>query len=305
MSEEKAKQFNGATKSEIESAEKRRAWLPVTSYIGGAEHSVLHLLYARFITMALKDMGYMDFEEPFSRFYAHGLIIKDGAKMSKSKGNIINPDEYIRKYGADTLRTYLLFLGPFNQGGDFRDSGIDGMNRFLKRVWKLLSSEKSEVESDKSQERLRMMHQTIKGITEDMDNLRFNTAIAKLMTWYNFLVKQESVSREEVETYLQLLAPFAPHMTEELWAAIGKPFSIHTSDYPTYDEKYLEVDTVTIAVQVNGKLRGTLTVSVDEGNKKDLLEKMVRDDEQITRFFIGNIRKVIFVPGKILNFVVH
>ena len=304
MPEEKAKQFKSATKSEIESAEKRKAWLPVTSYIGGAEHSVLHLLYARFITMAFKDMGYVNFEEPFSRFYAHGLIIKDGAKMSKSKGNIINPDEYIHKYGADTLRTYLLFLGPFNQGGDFRDSGIDGMNRFLKRVWRLLSSGKSEVKSEKSQESLRMMHQTIKGITEDMENLRFNTAIAKLMIWYNFLAKEGSISREEVAAYLQLLAPFAPHMTEELWADMGNTFSIHVSDYPTYDEKYLHVDTVTIAVQVNGKLRGTLKVSVDEGNKKDLLEKMVRDDEQIIRFFTGNVKKVIFVPGKILNFVV-
>ena len=307
MPEEKAKQFKGATKNEIESAEKRRAWIPVTSYIGGAEHSVLHLLYARFITMAFKDMGYVNFDEPFSRFYAHGLIIKDGAKMSKSKGNIINPDDYIHKYGADTLRTYLLFLGPFNQGGDFRDSGIDGMNRFLKRVWKLLSNGKSEGTGEKSQESLRMMNQTIKGVTEDMENLRFNTAIAKLMTWYNFLAKQEAVSRGEVESYLKLLAPFAPHMTEELYQEMrsGKSFeSIHVSDYPTYDEKYLQVDTVTIAVQVNGKLRGTLKVSVDEGNKKDHLEKMAQEDEQIARFFTGNIKKVIFVPGKILNFVV-
>ncbi len=137
MSSEKAEKFKGATKDEVGKAEKRKSWVPVTMYIGGAEHSVLHLLYARFITMALCDMGYVDFEEPFVRFYAHGLIIKDGAKMSKSRGNIINPDDYIRKYGADTLRTYLLFLGPFDQGGDFRDSGIEGMNRFLKRVWKL------------------------------------------------------------------------------------------------------------------------------------------------------------------------
>ena len=218
MPAEKAAKLHSATKDEIKKAEKRRAWLPITSYIGGAEHSVLHLLYSRFITMALKDMGYVDFEEPFSRFYAHGLIIKDGAKMSKSKGNIINPDDYIRKYGADALRTYLLFLGPFNQGGDFRDSGIDGMSRFLKRVWSLLN--KWQMINDKCQmneERLRFMHQTIKGVTDDMENLRFNTAIAKLMTWYNFLAKQTLISKEEKEVYLKMLAPFAPHMTEELW----------------------------------------------------------------------------------------
>ena len=303
MPKEMAEKFANVTKSEIESAEKRRAWLPVTSYIGGAEHSVLHLLYARFLTMALKDMGYVDFEEPFSRFYAHGLIIKDGAKMSKSKGNIINPDEYIHKYGADTLRTYLLFLGPFNQGGDFRDSGIDGMNRFLKRVWKLF--EDSEItEFTLTDERLKMMHETIKGATEDMENLRFNTTIAKLMTYYNFLSKQDSLSRQEVEVYIKMLAPFAPHMTEEIWADLGNKFSIHTSNWPTFDEKYLKEDNVTIAVQVNGKLRGTLYVSVKDKDNKEMLEKMARGDENVAKFLEGNVRKVILVPGKILNFVV-
>jgi leucyl-tRNA synthetase len=303
MPKEMAEKFSNATKSEIESADKRRAWLPVTSYIGGAEHSVLHLLYARFLTMTLKDMGYVDFEEPFSRFYAHGLIIKDGAKMSKSKGNIINPDEYIHKYGADTLRTYLLFLGPFNQGGDFRDSGIDGMNRFLKRVWKLF--EDSEItEFTLTDERLKMMHETIKGATEDMENLRFNTTIAKLMTYYNFLSKQDSLSRQEVEAYIKMLAPFAPHMTEEIWADLGNKFSIHISDWPTFDEKYLKKENVTIAVQVNGKLRGTLVVPVADKANQSLLEKKAREDEHVSKFLTDKVRKVILVPGKILNFVV-
>ena len=303
MPKELAVKFNNAKKDEIEKAEKRRVWLPVTSYIGGAEHSVLHLLYARFITMALQDMGYVDFEEPFSRFYAHGLIIKDGAKMSKSKGNVINPDDYIHKYGADTLRTYLLFLGPFNQGGDFRDSGIDGISRFLKRVWKLCTTSKIE-ESVLSAERLHMMHQTIKGITEDMENLRFNTAIAKLMTYYNFLAKKSALTQKEMDVYLQLLAPFAPHMTEELWAMAGNAFSIHTSEWPTFDEKYLKVDTVTIAVQVNGKLRTTISVPVADKDKKDLLEKLAREDEHMARFIVDGVKKIIHVPGKILNFVV-
>src|SRR3984957_2707777 len=291
MPKEMAEKFANATKSEIESADKRRAWLPVTSYIGGAEHSVLHLLYARFLTMALKDMGYVDFEEPFSRFYAHGLIIKDGAKMSKSKVNIINPDDYIRKYGADTLRTYLLFLGPFNQGGDFRDSGIDGMSRFLKRVWKLLEESGSKDQgTEMSDERLRMMHEKIKGATEEMENLRFNTTIAKLMTYYNFLAKQDSLTREEMEVYLKILAPFAPHMTEEIWADLGNKFSIHTSEWPIYDEKYLKKDSVTIAVQVNGKLRATLDVSVEDGSNEKLLEKMAKEDERVKKFLENGVK---------------
>jgi leucyl-tRNA synthetase len=280
---------------------------------------VLHLLYARFVTMALKDMGYVDFEEPFSRFYAHGLIIKDGAKMSKSKGNIINPDDYIRKYGADTLRTYLLFLGPFNQGGDFRDSGIDGMNRFVKRVWKLLTTV-PVTEEKLSDERLKMMHEAIIGMTDEMENLRFNSSISKLMIYYNFLAKQSSLHKEEVEVYLKLFAPFAPHMTEELWqelkgnkqqetgnkrqATSNKFESIHTSSWPTYDEKYLKQETVTVAVQVNGKLRVTLHVPVADKDNKALLEKMAKDDEHVAHFLTGNIRHIIHVPGKILNFVV-
>ena len=328
MSREKAKTFPGATEEEIEHAEKRKTWLPVTMYIGGAEHSVLHLLYARFVTMALKDMGYVDFEEPFSRFYAHGLIIKDGAKMSKSKGNVINPDDYIRKYGSDTLRTYLLFLGPFDQGGDFRDTGIEGMHRFVKKVWKLFSgSEKLEVRSEKSKESLKMMHEAIKGVTEEMEHLRFNTSIAKLMTWYNFLAKQEELSREEVETFLKLFAPFAPHMCEELYQGfkngewgmengekkdqhssfdIHHSFhSIHTSEWPGYDEKYLVQDTVTIAVQVNGKLRGTLSVSTHDAGDQALMEKMAKEHADVAKFLQGSTKKVIYVQGKILNFVVN
>ncbi|MGI8419556.1 MAG: leucine--tRNA ligase [Candidatus Levyibacteriota bacterium] len=317
MSKEKAKTFPGATPEEIEHADKRRTWFPVTMYIGGAEHSVLHLLYARFVTMALKDMGYVDFEEPFTRFYAHGLIIKDGAKMSKSRGNVINPDDYIRKYGSDTLRTYLLFLGPFDQGGDFRDTGIEGMYRFVKKVWKLFSGmENGEWRMESSTEGLRFMHQTVKGVTEDLEYLRFNTAIAKLMTWYNFLAKQPSLSQEEVETYLKLFAPFAPHMTEELYQVLKnkewriekkeKDFhSIHMSAWPTYDEKFLTQVTVTVAVQINGKLRGTVVVDAKDKEDKALIEKLAREQESVSKFLAGDIKHVIFVPGKILNFVVR
>lgn len=303
MKEEKAKQFPGATKEEIEKAVKRQSWLPVTMYIGGAEHSVLHLLYARFVTMALHDMGYLDFEEPFTRFYAHGLIIKDGAKMSKSKGNVINPDDYIRKYGVDTLRSYLLFLGPFNQGGDFRDTGIEGMHRFIKRVW-VMFKEQGKGSGEPSAEGLKFMHEAVKGVTEDLYELRFNTAIAKLMIWYNFLAKQKTISKEELETYLQLFAPFAPHLTEELWQELGNPFSIHTSSWPSFNEKYLKQDTLIVAVQVNGKLRSTLEIATADKDKKDMIEKLGREKEEVAKFLQGSVRKVIYVPGKILNFVV-
>lgn len=285
-----------------------KKWLPVNMYIGGAEHSVLHLLYARFITMMLHDLGLISFEEPFTRFYAHGLIIKDGAKMSKSKGNVINPDDYISKFGADTLRCYLAFLGPFDQGGDFRDSGIEGINRFLKRVWYLFS----EAQDDKplGKDSLHMMHKTVKKVTEDLENLRYNTALAALMEWYNFLSKQDGVSKQETEVYLQLLAPFAPHMTEELYQDLKgetgdlKANSLHVSAWPKYDETYLVRDVVTIAVQVNGKLRGSFEISADEAKDKDLVEEHARKDENVSKFLQGEIIKVIYVPGKILNFVV-
>jgi leucyl-tRNA synthetase len=306
-----------------------KKWLPVNMYIGGAEHSVLHLLYSRFVTMVLCDLGYIKFEEPFARFYAHGLIIKDGAKMSKSKGNVINPDEYVQKFGADTLRTYLLFLGPFHEGGDFRDTGIEGMNRFLKKVWRLFSDvrhQMSDKEFQMPQDREKMRHEIIKGMTEDMEGLRFNTAISKLMIYYNFLVKQDGMHREEVETYLQLLAPFAPHMAEELWDQLGFGFqtclpadkvpdvrekgtisgSVHTSDWPKFDPKLLVSEKIEIIVQVNGKVRETVRCQTSDVRHQEKVEEMARKRENVSKFLEGKeVVKVIYVPGKVLNFVVR
>ncbi len=298
-------------------------WLPVDMYIGGAEHSVLHLLYARFISMVFKDLSLIsNFEEPFSRFYAHGLIIKEGAKMSKSKGNVVGPDIYIKKFGADTLRMYLHFLSPFNQDGDFRDSGIEGMHRFLKKIWKLFSE--VQISNDKSQmtkESVKMMHQTIKNVTVEIENLRFNTSIAYLMSYYNFLAKQDSLSREEIEVYLKLLAPFAPHISEELFNYLHnsklkntsnsidkqslKFESIHLSAWPKYDQRYLVSDTVTIPVQVNGKLRGLLQISADQVENKLEIEGMARKDKKVAKF-LGDkkIKKVIYVPGKVVSILV-
>ena len=293
--------------------ETTRKWLPVNMYIGGAEHSVLHLLYSRFVTMVLKDLGYLNFEEPFSTFFAHGLIIKDGAKMSKSKGNVVVPDQYIGKYGADTLRTYLMFIGPYSDGGDFRDSGIEGMNRFLRKVWKLLSPSSSE-NTQMTAERIMMMHKTIQGVTKDISEFGYNTAIAKLMEWYNYLnqevrVNNQELSREEVEVYLKLIAPFAPHLSEELWQALGDRkqetgfSSIHLSSWPKFDEKHLISSSIVIPIQINGKRRGEITISGQETGNSEQIEKLAR--EAVGKNLEGiEVKKVIYVPGKIVNFVV-
>lgn len=282
---------------------KRTDWLPVTSYIGGAEHSVLHLLYARFVTMVLHDLGYLAFEEPFTRFRHNGLIIKDGAKMSKSRGNVINPDDYVKKFGADTLRVYLAFVGPFSDGGDFRDTGIEGTYRFLKRVWTLFTD--NVVDAEMNADALQMMHRTIKGNTEDMEALRLNTGVAKLMTWYNFLREQKSVTRGETEAYLKLLAPFAPHMTEELWHRLGHTDSIHNSSWPTYEEKYLLTDNVVVAIQINGKTRESVEIPTEKIKEQAYIEEQAKSLEKVQKYLSGaTVRKVIYVPGKIINFVV-
>jgi leucyl-tRNA synthetase len=283
-----------------------KKWLPVNIYIGGAEHAVLHLLYARFVTMVLADLKLTDFEEPFTTFFAHGLIIKDGAKMSKSKGNVVVPDEYIGKYGADTLRMYLMFLGQFSQGGDFRDTGIEGMNRFVKRVWKLMNSVSLNEEEDP--EVLKFLHKTIKGVTEDLSKLSYNTAIAKLMEFYNEVAHRESLAKSTVEDFLKLIAPFAPHLTEEIYQMkilSDKEFerSIHLSSWPEYKEEYLKEDTVTVVIQVNGKRRAEVTIDAAGFNNQQMVEERGYEElgDRVNR---SEVKKVIYVPGKILNLVV-
>ncbi len=286
--------------------ERLKKWLPVNMYIGGAEHSVLHLLYSRFMTMALKDLGLINFEEPFTQFRAHGLIIKDGAKMSKSKGNIVVSDLYIKKFGADTLRTYLMFMGPFSQGGDFRDTGTGGMFKFLKRIWALFSA--GPVGSPSSVATSpQIMHKTIKKVTGDIEKLNYNTAIAALMEWYNFLSQQKSVSKEEIEVFVKLLAPFAPHISEELYQLLNgkKEFSsIHNSSWPKFDPKFLVKNELIIVVQINGKLRGNIVVdSAISKNKTKVEELAIKESNVQNHLKSKSIKKVIYIQGKIINFV--
>lgn len=281
-----------------------RKWLPVNMYIGGAEHSVLHLLYSRFITMVLHDLGLINFEEPFTTFRAHGLIIAEGAKMSKSKGNIVNPDNYIKEYGVDTLRTYLMFIGPFSEGGDFRDSAMGGIYRFLQRVWGL----QEKVTGDRVQvtdQDLRMMNKTIKKVTVDIEGLKYNTAIASLMEWLNHLSRKEKVLKEDYKTFLTLLAPFAPHITEELWRTLGLEYSIHQQSWPEFDNKYLTEKEFLLVVQVNGKVRDTLLIQKDLLSNKEAVENLAKKLPKIQKFLADStVKKSFYIPGKVINFVI-
>jgi leucyl-tRNA synthetase len=309
MEKRKAESFAGVDTKEAEKAAPRTRFLPVAQYTGGAEHAVLHLLYTRFIWKFLVARGYisnnadLDQAEPFPKFFAHGLIIKDGAKMSKSKGNVVVPDAYIKKFGADTLRTYLMFLGPFSEGGDFRDSGIEGMYRFLKRVW-AMGTGKNITSTPLSVTANRQLHKAIKGVTEDLSAFRYNTAIAKMMTLYNAFAQEKEVNREAFKNFLQLLAPFAPHMTEELWELHGGKYSIHTSAWPSFDERALVEETAIIVIQINGKMRGSLTVSKDTIDDQKSIEEQARALEVVQKHLDGKqIKKIIYVRSKILNYV--
>jgi leucyl-tRNA synthetase len=278
-----------------------KKWLPVTSYIGGNEHAVLHLLYSRFITMVLHDAGHLDFEEPFTRFRAHGHIIREGAKMSKTQGNIVNPDEYIESWGADAFRTYLMFLGPYEQGGDFRDASISGARRFLDRLFASVQSMSSEGSAD--QPVMRKLHQTIRKVSEDIPRLSYNTAVAAMMEYLNVLRKGERTPhRDEVLPLITLVAPFAPHLAEELWEQTGGTGSVFDSAWPSFDPMLAKEDTIELVVQVNGKLRGKIHVATDITESAAVVAALA--DPSVRKFVVGAPRKVVFVPGRLLNIVV-
>ncbi|HEV8193852.1 MAG TPA: class I tRNA ligase family protein, partial [Ktedonobacterales bacterium] len=283
-----------------------RKWLPVDMYIGGAEHSVLHLMYARFITMAMHDLGHLEFEEPFKRFRANGIITAEGAKISKSKGNVINPDEYIARYGADVFRTYLVFMGPYELGGDFSDRGIGGVVRFLERVWRLVERHATDARNGQpDDEARRILYVTIKRVTDDIAVLKYNTCIAALMEYLNSLeARPDAGTREELRALLLLLAPFAPYIAEELWERVsGSDESIHRQSWPTYDEAGLRRETVTIVVQVNGKVRGQLEMP-READESGVTAAALASER--VRSAVGNatIRRTVYVPGRLINFVV-
>lgn len=278
-------------------------WLPVDLYFGGAEHAVLHLMYSRFVTMVMRDLKLLDFEEPFPRFVANGLVIKDGAKMSKSRGNVINPDEYIEKFGADTLRIYLVFMGPMDGYPDFRDTGIEGMKRFIGKLWNMFW--KMEVNHKEDVELTSKMHQTIKKCTDDIKEFKYNTAIASIMEFVNLINEKNNYSKVYMEVLIKLMAPFTPHLAEEVWHEIFKEAkSVHLTSWPQYDELKMVSSTVEIIVQVNGKVRSQLIVGSNMANDKNEVIKIAKKDAKLEKWLDGkDIKSEIFVPGKLVNFV--
>jgi leucyl-tRNA synthetase len=279
-----------------------RGWLPVDMYIGGNEHAVLHLLYSRFITMVLKDLGFIDFEEPFQRFRAHGLIVKEGAKMSKSRGNVVVPDEFIEEYGADTFRMYLMFLGPYQEGGDFREAGITGPYNFLNRLWDtVLSAEDRPLDAAVEQK----LHATIQKATEEMEALSFNTVVAAMMEYLNVVRSGgRTPERAAVEPLVLLVAPFAPHVAEELWERLGHEGSVfETARWPEFDPDKAVADTVEFVVQVNGKVRARMPMP--RGITEDAARDAALADANVQRFTEDRaVRKTVFVPDRLLNLVV-
>ncbi len=280
-------------------------WLPVTMYIGGNEHAVLHLLYARFVTMVLHDQGMLTFDEPYRRFRAHGLIVKDGAKMSKSRGNVVIPDQYIAKWGADTFRLFLMFLGPFEEGGDFRDAGLAGPRRFLDRLWDLVDQceRRTLTGEELHREIVVKWHATKKKVTRDLETLGYNTAIAALMELLNAMRDSNCTERAIVKDMVIMVAPFAPHFAEECWERLGGQSSVFEAKWPTWDERLTIDPVIEIVVQVNGKTRATLRMP--RGASEAAVLDRAKGAESVGRFVGGKeLRKVIFVKDRLINLVV-
>ncbi|MGG7621077.1 leucine--tRNA ligase [Bacillus coreaensis] len=289
--------------------EKLKEWLPVDIYIGGAEHAVLHLLYARFWHKFLYDIGVVSTKEPFQKLFNQGMILgENNEKMSKSKGNVVNPDEIVGTHGADTLRLYEMFMGPLEASIAWSTQGLDGSRRFLDRIWRLLVDENGEiaekVQSVDSSSLEKVYHQTVKKVTEDFEGLRFNTAISQLMVFINEAYKTPVLPKDFVEGFVKLLAPICPHIAEELWSKLGHSESISYEAWPAFDEAKLVDDEVEIVVQINGKVKAKLMVPSDAN--KEALEQIAMDDTTVKEQIDGKtVRKVIAVPGKLVNIVAN
>lgn len=289
--------------TEAWSKEAEQYWLPVDLYVGGAEHAVLHLLYARFWHKVLFDLGFVSTKEPFKKLVNQGLILgTDGEKMSKSRGNVVNPDHVVASFGADSLRLYEMFMGPLEKVKPWKEEGVVGVNNFLNRVYRFFAQNSKVNATVENEETVKLLHKTIKKVTEDIEHMRFNTAISSMMIFTNHCYKVGSVTKETAGTFALLLSPFAPHLGEEIWNRLGHSTTLAYVAWPSFDEALAKDDLITVAVQVNGKLRGTLEVAPDIA-QADVLE-MAKADENVKKFLTGAIVKEIYVPGKIVNLVV-
>ncbi len=287
------------------SKDKTDVWLPVDIYIGGAEHAVLHLLYARFFTKALRDFGYLKIDEPFMKLRNQGMILgEDNQKMSKSRGNVINPDEVVAEYGADTMRVYEMFMGPLEDAKPWSTSSIIGARRFLEKFWLVVAEWLANNQpAGESKEIKKLFQQTIKKVSEDIEVFKFNTAISALMILVNQMAKEKSFTKKSLSDLLIIISPFAPHLAEELWQSIGNQGLVAKQSWPTWDKNLVQDEIVTVAIQVNGKLRGSIAVKVDAKQAEVLL--LAQEQENIKKYLTGKkIVKEIYVPGKIVNIVV-
>jgi len=285
---------------ELCSMDKLKYWMPIDWYNGGMEHTVLHLLYSRFWNQFLFDIGVVPAREPYKKRTSHGMILaKGGEKMSKSKGNVVNPDEMVKQYGTDALRTYIMFMGPFDQAVEWDTNGLIGVRRFLDRVYTL----KDKVEEIGSDTFVTVLHQAIKKVTEDIDEMHFNTAVAKLMELTNELVKADKIGKNNWSIFLKLLSPFAPHLAEELWSEIGNKKTIAYEPWPVYDPELARDKEITLAVQINGKLRETLLVSPEIGEAE--AKRLALQSEKVQKWLDGKEpKKVIYVKGKLISIVI-
>ncbi|HKL44174.1 MAG TPA: class I tRNA ligase family protein, partial [Candidatus Absconditabacterales bacterium] len=302
--------------NELVSSEKEKFRNPVDVYVGGAEHITRHMIYARFWHKFLQDLGIVSVDEPFKKYQHVGLIMaEDGRKMSKRRGNVINPDDIINEFGSDTLRVYEMFMGPFDQAVAWNTSGVKGVKKFLDKVVNLYDKvDKGEVGSknkhEDSKKVLNVLHKTIKKVTEDIDRFGFNTAIAQMMILVNELTAVDKISKDTFEKLVLILAPFAPHLAEELWERMGNHRDSGSSDFsifnqnvwPKYDERYLVQDTIKMAIQFNGKVRGTIEVAPDAN--QDQVMELVKQDKKMLKYLEGDVVKIIYIPGKICNIVV-
>ncbi|USS89529.1 leucine--tRNA ligase [Fructilactobacillus cliffordii] len=293
----------------IADPEKLKYWLPVDLYVGGAEHAVLHLLYARFWHKFLYDLGVVPTKEPFQRLVNQGMILgTNHEKMSKSKGNVVNPDDIVNEYGADTLRLYEMFMGPLTESKPWSTEGITGANRWIKRVWRMYEGDAEQasgmVVAENDGALAKSYNQTVKKVTDDIEKMRFNTAISQMMVFVNDVYKHQQLPKEYAEGLIKLLSPITPHIAEEIWHRLGHDETIAYAAWPTYDESQLQADEVQIAVQINGKVRARLSVPVDVD--KDTIEKMALELPDVQANLTGKtVRKVIVVPKKIVNIVAN
>jgi len=296
-------------KSVLADYDKLKRWMPVDIYIGGAEHAVLHLLYARFWHKFLYDIGVVPTKEPFEKLFNQGMILgENNEKMSKSRGNVVNPDDVVNQYGADTLRLYEMFMGPLDASIAWNENGLEGSRKFLDRVWRLIVDEngkmRDRITTFNDGKLSKVYHQTVKKVTEDFEQLHFNTAISQLMVFVNEAYKADALPYEYVEGFVQLLAPIAPHIGEELWSILGNDNGISYVPWPTYDESALVEDEIEVVFQVNGKVRAKAMVPADA--EKAVLEQLAQENELVQEQLQGKtIRKVIVVPNKLVNIVAN